>query len=117
MAIDIPPPSSGKSEIVVRGPADGAIACAAELRTFIAVKSKSIQTITINVDRKQHRFVVGNKGKNLQDVLAQCGVSVEVPPADAPTDTITLRGEQVSFLFLSTVYLKIGPNGTRLISN
>ena len=39
MAIDVPPPSSGKNEIVVRGPADGAIACAAELRTFIAVKA------------------------------------------------------------------------------
>ena len=96
VAIDIPPPSSGKTEVVVRGPADGAIACANELRVFVAHKQKTIQTITINVDRKQHRFVVGNKGKNIQDVLAATGVAVEVPPADATSDTITLRGEQAN---------------------
>ena len=58
------------------------------------LKQKTCQTIEINVDRKQHRFVVGNKGKNIQDVLATTGVSVEVPSQDAPSDTITLRGEQ-----------------------
>ena len=64
------------------------------MRAFIVLKQKTCQTIEINVDRKQHRFVVGNKGKNIQDVLATTGVSVEVPSQDAPSDTITLRGEQ-----------------------
>ena len=50
VAIDIPPPASGKNEIVVRGPEAGAVACAVELRAFVAAKAKSTQTITINVD-------------------------------------------------------------------
>ena len=48
----------------------------------------------INVDQKQHRFVIGNKGKNIQDVLRDTGVSVEVPSQEKNSNVIILRGEQ-----------------------
>merc|ERR1712048_1049329 len=47
----------------------------------------------ITVDKKQHKFVIGPRGKNIQDVLEKTGVSVEVPAQDDPSNSITLRGE------------------------
>ena len=94
VAIDVPPPSANKNDVVVRGKKEAAIACAAELKSFVAHKKKHCTTLEINVDQKQHRFVIGNKGKNIQDVLRDTGVSVEVPSQEKNSNVIVLRGEQ-----------------------
>jgi len=94
VAIDVPPPSANKNDVVVRGKKEAAVACAAELKSFVAHKKKHCTTLEINVDQKQHRFVIGNKGKNIQDVLRDTGVSVEVPSQEKNSNVIVLRGEQ-----------------------
>ena len=94
VAIDVPPPSANKNDVVVRGKKEAAVACAAELKSFVAHKKKHCTTLEINVDQKQHRFVIGNKGKNIQDVLRDTGVSVEVPSQEKNSNLIVLRGEQ-----------------------
>ncbi|KAF7274690.1 hypothetical protein GWI33_012635, partial [Rhynchophorus ferrugineus] len=40
----------------------------------------------------QHKYVIGPKGSTIAEILEQTGVSVEIPPGDSSTDTITLRG-------------------------
>lgn len=94
VAIDVPPPSAEKTEIVVRGPQKGAVAAAAELRELVKRKVEKCKPVTISVDKKQHKFVIGPRGKNIQDVLEKTGVSVEVPPQADTSTSITLRGEQ-----------------------
>ena len=93
-AIDIPPREADKAEVVIRGPEDAAKKCAIELRAFIKQKMEKCTKLDISVEPKQHRFVIGPKGRNIQDVLKATGVSVEVPLAEAKSSTITLRGEQ-----------------------
>ena len=38
--------------------------------------------------------MIGPKGVTIQEILKQTGVSIEMPPTDNPSETITLRGEQ-----------------------
>lgn len=52
--------------------------------------------VQVNVRKSQHKYIVGPKGNGIQDILAQTGVSVEIPPPlpESSSDIITLRGEQ-----------------------
>jgi len=60
------------------------------------------------VKKAQHKYIIGTKGQNLQEILAETGVSVEVPPLDTPSDTITLRGDADKLgLALTAVYTKV----------
>jgi hypothetical protein len=47
----------------------------------------------VEVRKSQHRYVIGPRGSCLHEILLQSGVSVEVPPLDNQSGTITLRGE------------------------
>jgi len=60
------------------------------------------------VKKSQHKYIIGTKGQNLQEILAETGVSVEVPPLDTPSDTITLRGDADKLgMALTAVYTKV----------
>jgi len=78
IAIDVPPRDAGKIEVVVRGPQKGAIAACAELKELVKRKEAKCNPVTITVDKKQHKFVIGPRGRNIQDVMQKTGVSVEV---------------------------------------
>lgn len=92
--IVIPPPSSNKNEISITGE-DLAVAAAKEaILSLVQEKKKKTKTIHVEVKKQQHRYVIGPKGQTLQEILKQTGVSIEMPPLDNPSETITLRGEQ-----------------------
>ncbi|XP_063965109.1 vigilin-like [Lytechinus pictus] len=92
--ISVPPLSARKDEIVVAGEKEGVHeAKALILRTYEEKKLKTT-TVSLEVRKSQHRYVIGPRGSNLADILKETGVSVEVPPTDSPSETITLRGEQ-----------------------
>lgn len=57
-------------------------------------KIRRCTVVHVEVKKQQHRYVIGPKGQILQEILKQTGVSIEVPPSDNPSETITLRGEQ-----------------------
>ncbi|XP_013786055.2 vigilin-like [Limulus polyphemus] len=57
-------------------------------------KQRKCQTVSVEVKKAQHKYVIGTRGQTIQEILAQTGVSVEVPSTDNPSETITLRGEQ-----------------------
>ena len=48
----------------------------------------------VNVRKSQHKYIFGPRGNGIQEILAQTGVSVEIPQPDNPSDIVTLRGEQ-----------------------
>ncbi len=73
------------------------------------LQKKKCQTVSVEVRKSQHKYVIGPKGTNLNDILAETGVSVEVPPLDSLSETITLRGEQDKLgPALTAVYSKVG---------
>jgi polyribonucleotide nucleotidyltransferase len=66
------------------------------------------QTVSVEVRKSQHKYVIGPRGSNLSEILAETGVSVEVPPLDSGSETITLRGEQDKLgPALTLVYSKV----------
>ena len=62
----------------------------------------------MEVRKSQHKYVIGPKGTNLNEILEATGVSVEVPTLDSLSETITLRGEQDKLgPALTMVYSKV----------
>ena len=58
--------------------------------------------------KSQHRYVIGPKGSGLTEILAATGVSVEIPPSDNVSETITLRGDPDKLgPALTMVYAKV----------
>lgn len=56
------------------------------------VQEKRSATVSVEVPKTQHKYVIGQRGSGIAEILQKTGVSVEMPPSDSPTDTITLRG-------------------------
>ena len=72
------------------------------------VEQKHCSLVAVEVKKCQHKYIIGTKGQNLQEILAETGVSVEVPPLDTPSDTITLRGDVDKLgIALTAVYTKV----------
>ncbi|KAF3137290.1 hypothetical protein TWF703_005213 [Orbilia oligospora] len=58
---------------------------AAELRDVF-------QSISINIPKQQHRFLVGDRGKTIGDILLESGCSVVVPPPHILYDSVLVIG-------------------------
>lgn len=91
--INIPPPSVDKDELTVAGEKEGVMAAVKMITDIYKDKEKRCKTVAIEVKKQQHRYVIGQRGSGIQDILAASGVSVEVPPFDSDSETVTLRGE------------------------
>lgn len=92
--INVPPPSVQSDEIVVSGEKEGVMKCKATIMAIYEEKKRKCQTVSVEVRKSQHKYIIGPRGNSLQEILATTGVSVEVPSLDDPSETITLRGEQ-----------------------
>lgn len=92
--INVPPPSVQQDEIVVSGEKEGVLKCKTTIMSIYEEKKRKCQTVSVEVRKSQHKYVIGPRGNNLQEILQQTGVSVEVPSLESPSETITLRGEQ-----------------------
>ena len=61
----------------------------------------------MEVKKSQHKYIIGPKGNSINEILAETGVFVEMPPFDTTSETITLRGNQEKLgLALTKVYEK-----------
>ena len=75
---------------------------------ILVFQEKRCGTVSVEVRKSQHKYVIGPKGSNLSEILGETGVSVEVPRLDENSDTITLRGDQDKLArALSIVYDKV----------
>ncbi|XP_071109075.1 vigilin-like [Haliotis cracherodii] len=92
--INVPPPSVMKDEIVVSGEKEGVMKCKATIMQICEEKRRKCQTVSVEVRKSQHKYIIGPRGAGIAEILANCGVSVEVPALDSSSETITLRGEQ-----------------------
>lgn len=48
-------------------------------------------TVSVEVRKTQHKYVIGPRGTSIAEILQETGVSVEMPPLDSDKETITLR--------------------------
>ncbi|KAL2079597.1 hypothetical protein ACEWY4_025341 [Coilia grayii] len=91
--ISIPPPSLPKDEIVITGEKEAVAMAIARIRAIYDEKKRKTTTISVEVKKSQHKYIIGPKGNTLQEIMESTGVSVEMPPLDSCSETIILRGE------------------------
>jgi len=105
--INIPPLSVMKDELSIAGEKEGVMACKAAITAIWKEMEKKCSTISVEVKKSQHRYVIGPKGNAINEILADTGVFVEMPSNADASETITLRGPQEKLgLALTKVYEK-----------
>uniref|UniRef100_A0A2M3ZY85 Putative vigilin n=1 Tax=Anopheles triannulatus TaxID=58253 RepID=A0A2M3ZY85_9DIPT len=105
--INVPPQSVQKDEIIITGEKEGVLQAKARIEAIYKEMEKKCTSVAVEVSRAQHKYVYGPRGTTIQEILQMTGVSVEMPPSDSPSDTITLRGPQDKLgNALSVVYQK-----------
>ncbi|XP_055915832.1 vigilin isoform X1 [Eupeodes corollae] len=92
--INVPPQNVQKDEIVIAGEKECVMAAKAKVEQIYKEMEKKCSTVSVEVAKAQHRYVIGPKGSTIQEIFLLTGVSVEMPPSDSPVETITLRGPQ-----------------------
>uniref|UniRef100_A0A8D2LJL3 Vigilin n=1 Tax=Varanus komodoensis TaxID=61221 RepID=A0A8D2LJL3_VARKO len=91
--INIPPPSVNKDEIIITGEKEPVSQALLRIRKIYEDKKRKTTTISVEVKKSQHKYIIGPKGNTLQEILDTTGVSVEMPPLESSSETIILRGE------------------------
>jgi len=105
--INIPPLSVMKDELSIAGEKDGVLAVKAAITGIWKDMEKKCSTISVEVKKSQHRYVIGPRGNAINEILSETGVFVEMPPNTTDSETITLRGPQEKLgLALTKVYEK-----------
>ena len=92
--INIPPLSVNKDELTVAGEKESVQKAVRMIMEIYKDKEKRSKTVSVEVKKTQHRYVIGPRGSGIQEVLRFTGVSVEMPALDSDNETITLRGDQ-----------------------
>ena len=62
------------------------------LNQYYLYQKENCTKIEIEISKTQHRFIIGPKGRTLQDILAETGCAVELPRPDALSETVIIRG-------------------------
>ncbi|BES96901.1 Hypothetical protein domain [Nesidiocoris tenuis] len=91
--IHIPPPSAQVDEITIAGEKEGVAQAKERILKQLATMEK-YTTVGVEVPKMQHKYVIGQRGAGINEILQSTGVSVEMPPLDSQKETITLRGPQ-----------------------
>merc|ERR1712228_181287 len=105
--INIPPLSVMKDEISVAGEKNGVMSVVEKIKEISKVLEKKAATVSVEVKKSQHKYVIGPKGNAINEILQETGVFVEMPSTDSSSETITLRGPQEKLgLALTKVYEK-----------
>jgi len=92
--INIPPLSVNKDEIAVAGEKESVIKVAEIINKIAKEMDQKASTVSVEVKKSQHKYVIGPRGNTINEILAETGVFVEMPSSDSTSETITLRGPQ-----------------------
>ncbi|XP_050305134.1 vigilin [Anthonomus grandis grandis] len=105
--INIPPPSVMKDEIFITGEKEGVLAAKEQIEAIYRLMEKKCTSVSVEVPPTQHKYVIGPKRATISEIFDETGVSVEMPPSDSNSGTITLRGPSDRLgLALGVVYDK-----------
>ncbi|KAJ8954741.1 hypothetical protein NQ318_011436 [Aromia moschata] len=77
--INVPPTSVMKDEIFIAGEKEGVMAAKARIEDIYKRMEKKSATVSVEVPKSQHKYVIGPKGQTIAEILDTTGVSVEMP--------------------------------------
>jgi len=105
--VNIPPISIMKNEISVAGEKESVLKVKDFIEQTVKDMEKKFDEVVVQVKKSKHKYVIGPRGKTINDILLDFGVIVEMPNADSDSETVTLRGPQDKLPFaLTKVYEK-----------
>jgi len=114
--INIPPLSVYKDEISIAGEKEGVLVVKEQVVAIWRDMEKKCATVSVEVKKSQHKYVIGPRGNAINEILADTGVFVEMPMNSETSETITLRGPQEKLgLALTKVYEKANSVSTVLV--
>ncbi|KAG0196283.1 hypothetical protein BGX28_010343 [Mortierella sp. GBA30] len=67
---------------------------------------RTTRTMTINIPKRQHRFLVGPKGVHINEIHAATGCTIEIPPVDSASDSIIVRGPESELIPALTLIME-----------
>ncbi|KAG0326707.1 hypothetical protein BG004_002911 [Podila humilis] len=67
---------------------------------------RTTRTMTINIPKRQHRFLVGAKGVHINEIHAATGCSIEIPAVDSISDEIVVRGPESELVRALTLIME-----------
>lgn len=91
--VNVPPANVQRDEISITGERNAVLRAKERVLAIYEEKKRRCQTVSIEVKKPQHKYIVGPKGASLNDIFEKTGVSVEMPSPDSAMETIILRGE------------------------
>lgn len=90
--INIPPSSMKKDEISIAGEKEAVQHIVDIIQNETQEMTRKFSSVSVEVSKAQHKYVIGPKWQTIGEILAKTGVSVEMPSLDDPSETVTLRG-------------------------
>ncbi|KAG0270138.1 hypothetical protein BGZ95_001799 [Linnemannia exigua] len=67
---------------------------------------RTTRVMTINIPKRQHRFLVGTKGVHINEIHAATGCTIEIPPVDSTSDSIVVRGPEAELIPALTLIME-----------
>ncbi|KAL8947471.1 MAG: hypothetical protein Q9222_006252 [Ikaeria aurantiellina] len=84
------------SHIRITGDRTGAQEARMEIEQQVEELRRRITLTQLAINRGQHRFIVGDKGTSLHDLLEETGCAVILPPITDDSEMLTITGPQES---------------------
>ncbi|XAO24488.1 hypothetical protein I312_103289 [Cryptococcus bacillisporus CA1280] len=85
----------GEAPIKVKGDRENVKAVIDEITKSYDALVQSFNLKKVSIPKRQHRFLIGSAA---EDILAQTGCIVELPPVDDPSDRVAIRGPQAKLV-------------------
>ena len=74
--INIPPPSAQKDEITIAGEKEGVAKAKETVMAIYDEKKRKTTTVSIEVKKSQHKYVIGPRGETLKEILTLTGKNI-----------------------------------------
>ena len=90
--------SSSSRDIIVAGDKEDVAKALRIIEELYEDLKRLTRTITITIPKRQHKYLTGQKGQNLQEILSATGCTVALSAIEDPSDTVVIRGPEANLV-------------------
>ncbi|KAL1920163.1 uncharacterized protein VTP21DRAFT_1309 [Calcarisporiella thermophila] len=101
--------------IVVSGDKDAVKKASDMIEEIYDQMKRTSRTLMVTIPKRQHKYLIGKAGANLQEVLEKTSCVVELAPPSDPSESVTIRGPESQLVPALTLVMEKA-NSTRVES-
>ncbi|KAF0396830.1 kh domain containing protein [Gigaspora margarita] len=83
-----------KDYIIINGERDAIKKAIDAIEEIYTTLKSTTRILNVDIPKRQHKFLIGQKGSNLQEILETTGCSLELPALFDPSEKVVVRGPQ-----------------------